>query len=143
MLFDTLIYIDSIISNLNSGLSVVKSIENASKENKSKISDFAKYFLKSILKGESANNLCLSLKKSENKILFIILEMGIKGLPILQVLEDFKKEVHFSNKIEIETYQRILPLKLILPLLFFYFPALILLFIGPFVLDFLKISQSM
>lgn len=143
MLFETLIFIDSLIINLNSGLSVIKAIENASKENNFKINEFAQLFLQNILKGHDPEILYRKLKKTENKILFIILNMGVRGLPILQILADFKKEVSFSNKIEIENYQKILPFKLLIPLLFFYFPALILLFIGPFVVDLMKTFETM
>lgn len=143
MLFDTIIFIDSITSHLGSGKSVAKAIDMAASENKSKIARFAKYFLLTHQKGEKAINITQKISQPENKILFLILEMGLKGLPILQNLEDFQKEVKFSNAIAIENYQRTLPFKLMIPLLLCYFPALILLFIGPFVADFLTYSKGM
>ncbi len=143
MLFDTIVLIDGIISHLSSGKSVVKSIDLAAQEHKSKISEYAKFFLQAQVKGEKAIVLSAKLTIPENKILFVILEMGMKGLPILQLLEDFLKEVKFSNSIQIENFQRTLPFKLMVPLLLCYFPSLILLFIGPFIIDFLSYSSSM
>lgn len=143
MLFETLTFIDSITSHLNAGLSVMKSVELSAKENKSQISNFSVYFLKSLNSGETAMQSTVGLKRTENKILFLILEMGIKGLPILQTLEEFYKEVKFSNAIEIENYQKSLPFKMMMPLLFFYFPAVSMLFLGPFIIDFMKFSQTM
>jgi pilus assembly protein TadC len=143
MLFETLEFIDSIITHLNSGLSVFKSIELAAQENKSQISKFSKYFLKTISSGETALQATLVLKNTENKILFLILEMGMKGFPVLQTLEDFYKEVKFSNSIQIDNYQKSLPFKMMIPLLFFYFPAITLLFLGPFLMDFMNFSKTM
>lgn len=143
MLFETLIYIDSLTSHLSSGVSVLRAIEISAHEHKSKISDFSKYFLKAIQNGESAYNVCLKLKKTENRFLFLILEMGVKGMPILKMLEELHTEVRHSNDMEIEEFNKILPFKLMIPLIFCYFPAIMVLFIGPFVQDFLSFSKSM
>ena len=141
MLFNTIIFIDSVVSHLTSGKSVARAIESATLENRSEISIFANYYLQAYVKGESTQHLTSKISKPENKILFMILEQGLKGLPVLQTLEDFQKEVKFSNSIEIENFQRTLPFKLMIPLLFCYFPSLTLLFIGPFIVDFLKYSS--
>ncbi len=138
MLFETLKFIDSLTSHMSMGRSVTRSIEMSIQDNQSQISKFADYFLRSVQHGESATKVCLKLIKSENKILFMILEMGIQGYPIQQTLVDFHNEVKISNSLEIETYHRTLPLKLFLPLVLFYFPALSILFLGPFVVDFLS-----
>lgn len=135
MLFDTIKFIDALTSHMSAGSSVLKSIEKSAEEQDSSISRFAIYFLRSIQNGGTATNICLPLKVSENKILFMILDMGIKGYPIQQTLLDFHKEVLKSNELEIEAYHKTLPFKLFLPLVFFYFPSIFVLFLGPFLAD--------
>lgn len=138
MLFDTLKFIDSLTSYMNTGCSVLKSIERSIQDHQTPISTFARHFLRSIQNGESATKACLPLKIPENKILFMILDMGIQGYPILQTLLDFQNEVVRSNDLQIESYHKTLPFKLFLPLVFCYFPALTILFLGPFLVDFLN-----
>lgn len=138
MLFDTLVFIDSVVSNLNCGLSVSKSIEKSSSTESSEIAKFSKQFLFGFEKGDNSFDLTLKLQKPEHITMFLVFQMGIKGLPIVKMLEDLRKEVLFSNDVEIEHFQKILPFKLMVPLLLFYFPALFLLFIGPFIADFLN-----
>ncbi len=120
---------------MSAGSSVLRSIEKTTQEQSSQISRFAIYFLRSIQNGGSATNICMPLKIPENKILFMILEMGIKGYPIQQTLLDFHDEVVKSNDFEIESYHKTLPFKLFLPLVLFYFPSISILFLGPFMAD--------
>lgn len=69
-----------------------------------------------------------------------ILEMGLRGDSVYQQVCNLEEEVYEATKLEIEEFVAVLPLKSLIPLLFFQFPAFLALLMGPFLLSFL--SQS-
>ncbi len=143
MLFETLKFIDSINNSLNEGMSVKNSLQIAVEDQNSKLSRFGKNFLELLESGRPAETIVKSLNKPENKALFIILGLGIKGRPVMEVLENFYLEVKASNELLIQNYHRKLPFKMLIPLMLFYFPALFLLFLGPFLSNFFEATGPM
>lgn len=69
-----------------------------------------------------------------------ILYQGLKGESIYQQVCVLEEEVFEATKLEIEEFVSLLPMKSLIPLLFFQFPAFLALLIGPFLTSFL--SQS-
>ena len=69
-----------------------------------------------------------------------ILEMGLRGEPIYQQICSLEEEVFDATKLEIEQFVATLPIKSLIPLLFFQFPAFLALLIGPFLTSFLAQS---
>ena len=69
-----------------------------------------------------------------------ILEMGLRGEPIYQQICGLEEEVFEAAKLEIEEFVSTLPIKSLVPLLFFQFPAFLALLIGPFLASFLAQS---
>lgn len=67
-----------------------------------------------------------------------VLEMGLRGEPIYQQVCNLEEEVFETTKLEIEEFIAILPMKSLIPLLFFQFPAFLALLLGPFLLSFLS-----
>ena len=65
--------------------------------------------------------------------LFLILEKGLSGIPIQYALQELEKEVVSSCENEMAELIQSLPIKLLLPLLFFMFPAYLILLFGPFI----------
>ncbi len=61
-----------------------------------------------------------------------VIEMGLRGEPIYQQICGLEEEVFESTKLEIEEFVATLPIKSLIPLLFFQFPAFLALLIGPF-----------
>lgn len=69
-----------------------------------------------------------------------IIEMGLRGEPIYQQVCGLEEEVYEATKLEIEEFVATLPIKSLIPLLFFQFPAFLALLIGPFLASFLAHS---
>jgi hypothetical protein len=66
-----------------------------------------------------------------------LIELGLKGEPIYQQVCLLEEEIFELTKLEIEEFVATLPIKSLIPLLFFQFPAFLALLIGPFLASFL------
>ncbi len=69
--------------------------------------------------------------------ILIVLERGIKGEPILAVIEQLEDEVHFQIELEFQRKMESLPFLMLVPLALLFFPACAILLIGPFVMGFM------
>ncbi len=78
------------------------------------------------------NNNLLNKLPLYRRTLLIVLEKGLRGIPILHTLDQLEKEVILACETEMEDYVKSLPLKMMIPLLLFLFPAYLILLFGPF-----------
>ena len=62
--------------------------------------------------------------------------MGLTGLPIREVIIQLERELREECLRELDLAYRQMPFKALIPLLFFQFPALLLLVLGPIVKEF-------
>ncbi len=69
-----------------------------------------------------------------------VIEMGLRGEPIYPQICALEEEVYETAKLEIEEFVAVLPIKSLVPLLFFQFPAFLALLIGPFLTSLLAQS---
>jgi len=69
-----------------------------------------------------------------------LLERGLQGESIYSQLCHLEEEILVAAKMEVEEFVASLPIKSLIPLLFFQFPAFLLLLLGSFLSQFL--SQS-
>lgn len=67
-----------------------------------------------------------------------ILERGLRGESIYPQVCELEDEVFEATKLEMEEFVALLPMKSLVPLLFFQFPAFLALLLGPFLLSFLS-----
>jgi tight adherence protein C len=72
------------------------------------------------------------------RALLILLEKGIKGIPILPQLIELETEIIRSCEAELDEQIQKLPIKLLLPVLFLMFPAYLLLLLGPILVSILS-----
>lgn len=72
------------------------------------------------------------------RALLVILEKGLRGTPILNHLIDLEIEVVRSCENEMDEQVQKLPIKLMIPVLFFMFPAYLILLLGPVLLKILR-----
>lgn len=72
------------------------------------------------------------------KGVLLLLDRGLRGEPIYQNLVSLEEEAIEMCKTEVDNYLAVLPLKLLMPLLFFQFPAFLLLLFGPMLRNFLQ-----
>jgi hypothetical protein len=75
----------------------------------------------------------LKFKTPYQKSIWDLLEIANQGGSILSALQALEKEIRFVCEEQLETHLGQLPYKMMVPLLFFQFPALLLLLLGPVV----------
>jgi hypothetical protein len=72
------------------------------------------------------------------RALFLLLEKGLKGTSIQNHLLELEKEIVLSCESEMEEQIKMLPFKMLIPVLFLMFPAYLILLFGPFLQMFLQ-----
>lgn len=82
--------------------------------------------------GRSVQYIYDRLYYMENVNLLTVLEYGLQGYPILQLLENLHFEVGEREKIRTEQKLLSLPYKMMIPLFLFFLPALMWSFLAPF-----------
>lgn len=71
-----------------------------------------------------------------------LLLRGLNGEPIWDALLELESEVHNAVITELEEFNGSLPVKLIIPMILVIFPALVILTVGPLILELLESLQS-
>ncbi len=94
-------------------------------------------WLKFLEMGRPPNEILASMTFIRRQCLEI-LEMGLRGEPIHQQICGLEEEVYEAAKLEIDEFVAVLPIKSLIPLLLFQFPAFMALLIGPFLTSFLS-----
>jgi hypothetical protein len=72
------------------------------------------------------------------RALFLILEKGLNGTSIQTHIIEIEKEIILSCEAEMEDQIKMLPFKMLIPVLFLMFPAYLILLFGPFLQMFLQ-----
>ena len=83
-----------------------------------------------------------NLKSLYRKHLLDILKRGLKGEPVLEILEEYEKDLVEISKEDLEKHLQKLPFISLIPLLLFEFPALLIILIGPLFLNLLSVLQN-
>lgn len=81
--------------------------------------------------GRSASEVIHSVESLYRVALLEVLLQGLEGQPILSRLQELKVEIMDACESEIKEVLALLPLKLLVPLLLFQFPAFLLMLFGP------------
>ena len=119
---------------LETGSSVRTGVLSFLKRSPCPFSEVVTTWLLHLDQGQSTNKI-LSALHPYRRALLILLEKGIRGLPILPQLVDLEMEIVKSCESELEEQLQKLPIKLMLPVLFLMFPAYLLLLLGPLLLS--------
>ena len=126
---------------LESGYSVRTGIHSYLKINKNSFSNLVSRWLIHLDQGQETQSLIMSLHPCR-KALLVLLEKGLKGSSILNLLIDLESEIVKNCEEELEEQIQKLPIKLLIPILFFMFPAYLLLMLGPVVMGIItQLSQ--
>jgi len=88
--------------------------------------------------GRSTSDFLNSLESQYRQTLLEVVEGGLNGQPILKLITELETEIMQATKDELDADLKLLPLKLLLPLLLFQFPAFLLLLFGPLLSTILK-----
>ncbi|MFN7728853.1 MAG: hypothetical protein ACK5P7_06830 [Bdellovibrio sp.] len=98
------------------------------------LSPLVRQWLHLFERGASTHAFLGEIQSPVRRHLLLLLEKGLLGEPILQSLTSFAEEVQEQSIAEIELFLAQLPFRMLLPLLFFLFPAFLLLLLGPLLL---------
>lgn len=77
------------------------------------------------------------IESVHRRSLLELVATGFSGQPILQHLEELRDETLNATNAEIGNHLEILPIKMLIPLLLFQFPAFLLLLFGPLLMKLL------
>ena len=108
-------------------------------ENKSPFAQDVEKWLIFLEQGRSLDREKHSHSNIYRQQLLDILAKGLKGHSILPVLEQFEEEIVEKSFHEVEEFAARLPFQMLIPLLFFQFPAFIMLILGPILKKFLEV----
>jgi hypothetical protein len=125
-----LIEVQSSIQNgepIRAGLS--KFLQGASARDETAIE--MRRFLFSWEQGQDWRSTVRNMKTPQRRALAELLASGLRGQPILPLLEELKIEMERACEIEIKGHLESLPMRMLVPLLLFQFPAFLLLLFGP------------
>lgn len=73
--------------------------------------------------------------------LFDLLHLHMNGASILEPLESLEQEMNRAARMQMDAHLAQLPFKMLIPLLFFQFPSLLLLILGPMLFYLVKEVQ--
>jgi len=125
----------SVLSNLQSGHSVHAALRLTTQAFTHPFYDEMKVFLVRFENGRRGQDLTRGLehlsKTSARRALVQLYEAGLTGNSIVIPLKALREEFFYQCEVEYEKRLQILPLKLLIPLLLGFLPAVLCLLIGP------------
>ena len=125
-------------SALANGESVRSGFLKYVSQSKDEFSNLCKKFLFAWDKGQNWGRLIQDEPSSYRRILLELVAAGLSGLSIQNQLKEIQVEIERGMDLEIKRHVELLPLKMMVPLLLFQFPAFLLLLFGPILSQLLK-----
>ncbi|PWU16633.1 MAG: hypothetical protein C5B49_10380 [Bdellovibrio sp.] len=118
--------------SLQRGESIRQGIKNFIEQD---ASPFSESVTRWIIERDRQANGFAELRKLTRSELYLLklLERGLRGEPILPALRELETEIVEKCELQIDEFIETLPLKSLVPLLLFIFPAYLLLLLGPLV----------
>jgi hypothetical protein len=124
-------------SALECGESVRTGIKKFLTSNQSEFAQIVSRWLFAMDQNAKPQDIVKSLSSSHRQALLRVLEQGLRGQTIMGLLVELEKEINDACAREIEQFIALLPIKLLVPLLLFQFPAYLILLLGPLIKQFL------
>lgn len=129
-------FLKSFIKELEQGCGVVQSIRNSADTERTTFS--AQVLIWSVQYQQSGDSNQWEPQTHFQSSLQQLLIIGLGGGPIYQNLLQLEQEMQEEFEIQWKGYIESLPQKLSIPILFFYFPAYIVLLFGPLITQFME-----
>lgn len=124
-------------SSLECGESVRTGVSKYIGSNKSDFAQTVSRWLFAFDQNGKHQEILRSIPSSHRQATLRVLEQGLMGQSIMPTLVELEKEIDYACKREIEEFIALLPIKLLVPLLLFQFPAYLILLLGPLLKNFL------
>lgn len=115
---------------LENGTSVRTGILQYLKSNHDSMTEIVSTWLIKLDQGQDYFTLLEKLHPCRRTLL-MLLEKGLKGIPILPQIIELEGEIIRSCEAELDEQIQKLPIKLMIPILFLMFPAYLILLLGP------------
>lgn len=87
---------------------------------------------------EKSLKLVRGIKSPYRRAVIDVLTQGLKGRSIYKNLIELEQEIKSAAERELAEYISLLPIKLLLPLLLFQFPAYLILILGPLIRQYME-----
>ena len=133
-----LILILYIKRSMESGKSVNEGLRNYLHEVKDEFSPVVLQWFGAVEKESDYEELLMGIKSQYRKALLRLLFRGLKRESIYNALLNLEQETIQACQLEIDEKLTKLPYVLMIPVLFFQFPALLLLILGPLIQNFIE-----
>lgn len=133
----TLLLLLDVRAALENGTSVRTGVLQFLKTPQESFTEIVSTWLLKLDQGQETQTLLAKLHPCRRTLL-LLLEKGIKGVPILSQIVELEAEVIRSCEAELEEQIQKLPIKLMIPVLFLMFPAYLILLLGPILLNIFK-----
>ncbi len=125
-------------SALSNGESIRTGLGKYINQSQDEFAVLSKKFLFAWDKGQNWGRIINVEKSSYRRILLELIASGLAGLSIQNQLKEIQIEIERGMDLEIKRHIELLPLKMMIPLLLFQFPAFLLLLFGPILNQLLK-----
>ncbi|MBL7668943.1 MAG: hypothetical protein JNM39_00535 [Bdellovibrionaceae bacterium] len=122
---------------IEKGLTAKQGVLNFIRKNQNEFSKQVIRWLNLIEQGQKTDKILTVLKSTHRRCLLQLLERGIRGESIYQQLLTLEGETILACQEEQARFLARLPFLLLVPLLFFLFPAYLILLFGPLLNQFL------
>ena len=140
---DTFWFIDQMIHFLESGKSVSYSLDQLSQKAKGHRRRILKKMYRSSLERGALIQFACQIHCPVHQALFCVVDLGLKGVSIQSHLLHLRSHIEVLMGQAYEKKLRVLPFKLLVPMLFCFFPALAILFLNPYIVEFLEVTQGL
>ena len=141
---DTLQFIDQIIYFLESGKSISYGLSQLSQnERRSKKKRVLRRIYRASLEKEGLIQFAGQIQCPVHQALFCVIDLGLKGVSVQTHLVHLRHHVEILMVRAYEKKLRVMPFKLLMPMLFCFFPALGILFLNPYIVEFLEVTQGL
>jgi hypothetical protein len=128
----------SVKKSLEMGNSPKLGIQNYIKTEKDDWQPEVLRWLTRLQQGHSTDQIRFQQKNLLRQQILLILERGLRGEPILTMIQELEEEAQFQIELEFQRKMDSLPFLMLIPLTLLFFPACAILLIGPLFMGFLR-----
>lgn len=105
-------------------------------------SSIVRQFLVLADRGQDWRPLLKELSSPHRRALLEVIAVGLSGQSVQSRLMELREDVRLACDLEIKSHLDLLPLKMLIPLLLFQFPAFLILLFGPLLRHFIEGLKS-
>lgn len=140
---ETLILLQTIKYKLESGEAIRPSLAAFASSHQSELGLQVATWISLLERGLQTSSYLAQIKSPVRRQMFFVFERGLRGESILGSLVQMESELLDHCYEQIEKHMVILPLKMLLPLMGFIFPAFLIIVLGPLIQELVRAMGQM